>query len=253
MSNTPQEYVANTYNPRAQSYISSQVHAAGPDLEEIKNLLLNQHNASVLDLGCGGGHVSYNVAPLVKSVIACDISQKMLDAVQQTAKEKSLSNITTQNAPAESLPFADQQFDWVISRFSSHHWHNLAQGICEIQRVLKPTGTAIIIDTIAPLDKTTDSFLQTIELLRDHSHVRNYNLAEYTNLFSIYGLKLINITQRDLDLEFNSWISRTKPSENCTQAIIELQIIAPTHVKKGLKFKKDYSFSLPTATFILSR
>ncbi|EUK18527.1 class I SAM-dependent methyltransferase [Commensalibacter papalotli (ex Servin-Garciduenas et al. 2014)] len=253
MANTPQEYVANTYNPRAHSYVSSQVHASGPDLEQIKHLLSNQQNASVLDLGCGGGHVSYNVASLVKSVIACDVSQKMLDAVQQTAKEKSLFNITTQNAPAESLPFADQQFDWVISRFSSHHWHNLAQGIYEIQRVLKPTGTVVIIDTISSLDKTTDSFLQTIELLRDHSHVRNYNLSEYTNLFSIYGLKLTNITQRDLDLEFDSWIARTKPSEICIQAIIELQTKAPAHVKVDLKFKEDHSFSLPTATFILRK
>lgn len=253
MSDTPQDYVATTYNPRAQNYVSSQVHAFGPDLEQIKQLLSNQSKATVLDLGCGGGHVSYCAAPLVKEIIACDISQKMLDAVQQTATEKSLYNIITQKSSAESLPFLDQQFDWVISRFSSHHWHDLAQGINEIKRVLKADGTAIIIDTIAPLDKTTDSFLQTIELLRDHSHVRNYNLAEYSNLFSIYGLNLTSITQRYLDLEFNSWINRTKPSETCIQAIIELQKIAPTHVKTGLKFKDDHNFSLPTATFILNK
>lgn len=253
MSNTPQDYVATSYNPRAQNYVSSQVHASGPDLEQVKHLLANQSAATLLDLGCGGGHVSYHAAPLVKEVTACDISQKMLDAVQQTAIEKSLHNIKTQKASAESLPFSDQQFDWVISRFSSHHWHDLAQGISEIKRVLKADGTAVIIDTIAPLDKATDSFLQTIELLRDHSHVRNYNVAEYTSLFSIYDLTLASITQRDLDLEFDSWVNRTKPSETCIQAIIELQEIAPAHIKAGLKFKKDHSFSLPTATFILNK
>lgn len=253
MPNTPQDYVANTYNPRAQNYVDSQVHASGPDLEQIKLLLSNQSAATLLDLGCGGGHVSYHTAPLVKEVTACDVSQKMLDAVQQTAQERSLHNIVTQKASAESLPFSDQQFDWVITRFSSHHWHDLAQGISEIKRVLKNHGTAVIIDTIAPLDKATDSFLQTIELLRDHSHVRNYNVAEYTNLFSIYDLSLSSITQRDLNLEFDSWINRTTPSETCVQAIMELQKAAPAHVKSGLKFKTDHSFSLPTATFILNK
>lgn len=253
MSNKPQDYVAQTYNPRADKYVSSQVHASGPDLEHVKSLLGGQSSASLLDLGCGGGHVSYTAAPLVKNVIACDISPTMLEAVQKTAQEKSLQNITTQKAPAEVLPFLDEQFDWVISRFSSHHWHDLAQGIKEIHRILKPTGTAVLIDTIAPLDKATDSFLQTIELLRDHSHVRNYNLAEYTALFSIYGLKLTSITQRDLELEFTSWVNRTKPAEVSIQAIIELQQTAPNHVKENLKLQNDYSFSLPTATFILSK
>ncbi|MDI2113406.1 class I SAM-dependent methyltransferase [Commensalibacter nepenthis] len=251
MMNIPQDYVAQSYNPRAKQYVTSQVHAFGPDLEQIKELLKNENKASLLDLGCGGGHVSYCAAPLVKEVVACDISQTMLDAVLQTAQEKALNNITTQKAPAEQLPFKDHQFDWVISRFSSHHWHNLAQGIAEIKRVLHPNGTVIIIDTIAPLDKTADSFLQTIELLRDHSHVRNYNIAEYTQLFAIHGFTLHSITQRELDLEFNGWINRTKPSMNCVQAIIELQRVAPAHVKSILKFKENHNFSLPTATFIV--
>ncbi|CAI3931421.1 Ubiquinone/menaquinone biosynthesis C-methylase UbiE/MenG (UbiE) (PDB:4OBW) [Commensalibacter communis] len=253
MINKPQEYVAQSYDPRAKDYVSSQVHAFGPDLEQIKALLSTHSSASLLDLGCGGGHVSYCAAPLVKEVVACDISQTMLDAVLQTAKEKSLNNIITQRAQAEQLPFENHQFDWVISRFSSHHWHNLAQGVAEIKRVLKPNGTAIIIDTIAPLDKTADSFLQAIELLRDHSHVRNYNLAEYTQIFSIHELTINSITQRELNLEFHSWVNRTKPSAHCIQAIMELQQIAPAHVKDILKFQEDHGFSLPTATFILNR
>lgn len=41
--------------------------------------------ARVLDLGCGGGHVSYRAAPHVAEVVACDVTRSMLDAVVRTA------------------------------------------------------------------------------------------------------------------------------------------------------------------------
>ncbi|MBD0126406.1 class I SAM-dependent methyltransferase, partial [Acinetobacter baumannii] len=36
-------------------------------------------NAVVLDLGCGGGHVAYNVARHADLVFAYDLSHEMLD------------------------------------------------------------------------------------------------------------------------------------------------------------------------------
>ncbi|MDI2089928.1 class I SAM-dependent methyltransferase [Commensalibacter oyaizuii] len=251
MSQKPQDYVANTYAPRAADYVNSQVHANGPDLLYIRNLLQNEKQAFTLDLGCGGGHVSYTIAPLVKQVVACDITQSMLDSVQQTAKDRDLSNIETQCAPAECLPFDQHTFDWVISRFSAHHWHDLASGLKEIKRILKPKGKAILIDTLAPLDKTADTHLQTIELLRDPSHVRNYNLAEWVNLFSTFSLNLLSVTQHRLRLEFQSWTNRTKTPDLFKNTILILQKNAPLDVKSTLNFEQDGSFTLPTAVFVI--
>ncbi|WP_435889727.1 class I SAM-dependent methyltransferase [Escherichia coli] len=41
---------------------------------------------------------------------------------------------------AESLPFADNAFDIVISRYSAHHWHDVGAALREVNRILKPGG-----------------------------------------------------------------------------------------------------------------
>ena len=42
------------------------------------------------DLGCGGGHVSYNVAPHADLVFAYDLSHEMLHTVSKTASQRKL-------------------------------------------------------------------------------------------------------------------------------------------------------------------
>ena len=106
----------------------------------------------VLDLGCGGGHVSYRAAPLVAQVVACDITQSMLDEVARTAAERGLTNVIVRQAAAEKLPFESGSFDVVLCRFTAHHWQAMEAGLREARRVLKNSGRAVFVDTIAPAD-----------------------------------------------------------------------------------------------------
>ena len=116
--------------------------------------------ARVLDLGCGGGHVSYHVAPHVHEVVAYDLSPEMLDVVARAAVERGLGNIATRQGVAELLPFADASFDFVLSRFSAHHWRDFDAGLREAARVLKPGGTAAFVDCISPGPPLLDTFFQ---------------------------------------------------------------------------------------------
>ena len=73
----------------------------------------------MLDLGCGGGHVSYRVAPHVREVVAYDLSAEMLAAVRATAAERGLANIVDPSrARPKRLPFPDASFDLVLSRYT---------------------------------------------------------------------------------------------------------------------------------------
>jgi 2-polyprenyl-3-methyl-5-hydroxy-6-metoxy-1,4-benzoquinol methylase len=51
------------FGPQAQSYVTSAVHASGPDLDRIDAIAREHACGRALDLGCGGGHVSYRIAP----------------------------------------------------------------------------------------------------------------------------------------------------------------------------------------------
>src|SRR5262249_16765168 len=125
------------FGPRAKAYVESAVHSQGADLDAIGTLARKLRPGLALDLGAGGGHVSYALPPHAQRVLATDSSPEMLAAVAETARGKGLTNIETVEAPAERLPFDDGTFDFVASRFSAHHWLDFDAGLRESRRTLK--------------------------------------------------------------------------------------------------------------------
>lgn len=250
MSTSQHEFAAEHYAARAQDYVTSVNHSTGEDLDQIEAALRGQATARVLDLGCGGGHVSYRAAPHVAEVVACDLTQTMLDAVAKTAAERGLANIAVRLAAAERLPFADAHFDAVLCRFTAHHWQNMEAGLREARRVLKPTGFAMFIDTTAPADRVLDTHLQAVELLRDASHVRNYTIAEWVAALARSGFAIESFTPRKLRMDFPVWTSRTRTSDDHAKVIRSLQSGAPAIVQKYFAISEDGGFDIDTATIV---
>jgi len=131
------------FGATAALYVQSPVHSGGPDLEQIRDIVARRPDANVLDLGCGGGHVSYFVAPVARAVTACDPAAEMVSAVSAEAARRGLANVTTEHAPAEKLPFDDASFDVVVARHTTHHWPDVRRGIREAARVVKPGGVVV--------------------------------------------------------------------------------------------------------------
>lgn len=245
---TQQDFAAAHYAPRAGDYVTSAVHAAGPDLDQMERLLRDLKPARVLDLGCGGGHVSYRAALHAKEVVACDPTKAMLEMVAAEAAKRGLGNIETLAAAAEQLPFADASFDAVLCRFTAHHWADLGAGLREACRVLKPGGAAVFIDSIAPEDAVLDSHLQAIELLRDPSHVRNYRVSEWQARLGEAGFKLRNLVVRRVPILFEGWVARTRMPP-ATEAVLRSLIqAAPAGVRKHLAVAANCDWELESMT-----
>jgi ubiquinone/menaquinone biosynthesis C-methylase UbiE len=238
------DHVDAQFGPRAAAYVTSAVHAAGEDLDRIEALAAARSGGVALDLGCGGGHVAYRLAPVMASVVACDLSQAMLDAVAATAAARGLSNISTRQVRAERLPFEAASFDLAASRFSAHHWGDLAAGLSEVRRVLKADGRAVFVDAIAPERAAADTHLQAIELLRDTSHVRDYSAAEWTQGLSRAGLAVESVTRSRIRMEFKSWIERMGTPQGAADAILALQSGASAETRAALSIEPDGSFML---------
>ncbi len=251
MTSTEQhDFVAAQYGPRAKDYVGSATHSSGADLDQLEALLRERPCGRVLDLGCGGGHVSYRAAPFAAEVVACDLTPAMLLAVNHEARERGLLNIQTRQAAAEALPFDDAAFDAVLCRFSAHHWQDLEAGLREARRVLRPRGIAVFIDTVSPASALLDTHLQAIELLRDASHVRNYSVAEWVAALSRSGLAVTGLICRRLALDFASWTGRTQTCAPLVQAIRQVQEMAPACVRDHFAVAADGSFTLDTMTII---
>ncbi|MGQ9365390.1 class I SAM-dependent methyltransferase [Azospirillum sp. ST 5-10] len=249
MSESHHRYVADRYGSRAGAYVASAVHAAGEDLDRIEDVVRGASTARVLDLGCGGGHVSYRVAPHVAEVVAVDVTAAMLDAVRATAAERGLGNVQVRQGAAESLPFEAGRFDVVVSRYSAHHWRDVDAGLRETRRVLAPGGRAVLVDVVAPDAPLLDTHFQAIELLRDPSHVRNYSPAEWMGALARAGFTVTAVARRRLRMEFASWVARTATPEVHAAAIRSLQDGAPAEVRRHFAIEDDGSFLLDAVTW----
>ncbi|WP_430911104.1 class I SAM-dependent methyltransferase [Methylobacterium sp. sgz302541] len=240
--------IAGQFGPQARAYVESAVHAGGDDLARIAALAKARPGARVLDLGCGGGHVAFAAAPHARDVTAYDLSDDMLAAVAQEAERRGLANIATRQGAAERLPFADADFDMVVTRFSAHHWRDVPAALGEVRRVLAPEGLAVFVDLVAPEDPLLDTHLQAVELLRDPSHVRDYALSQWLAMLAAAGLAAGTVTRRRLRLDFASWIARMRTPDIHAAAIRSLQEGAADPIRRHFAIEPDGTFSADTAT-----
>ncbi|KAA9001875.1 class I SAM-dependent methyltransferase [Affinibrenneria salicis] len=248
-----QQSVERQFGDQASAYLSSAVHAQGNDLKKLAALLQGQSGARLLDLGCGAGHASFTAAPHVGDVVAYDLSAQMLQVVAQAARDKGIGNISTTQGVAESLPFDDQHFDVVISRYSAHHWHDVGQSLHEVKRVLKPGGLVIFMDVVSPGHPLLDVHLQTVEILRDTSHVRDYAPGEWLTRFTEAGLVIREVTSDRLHLEFSSWVSRMRTPEPLVAAIRMIQQQASDDVIRHYEIQPDGSFTSDIMMIVATR
>jgi SAM-dependent methyltransferase len=246
MANTLETLAEVQFGPRAQAYVTSVVHASGPDLDWIEAHLRGRGGAAFLDVGCGGGHVAYRAAPHVGAVTACDPSADMVRVVGATAAERGIANLRAVRGPAERLPFDDSTFDIAATRYSAHHWADLDAGLREVARTLKPDGLFLVADSASPAKPLLDTHLQAIEVLRDPSHVRNYAAAEWVAALGRAGLAVGEMRAASVRIAFTLWAERMQTPEIALAAIRRLQTQAPDEVQRHFSIEPDGSFLLDT-------
>jgi len=246
--------VEQQFGAQAQAYLGSAVHAQGADLQQLAALAAAQARGRphILDLGCGAGHASFAVAPHAAAVIAYDLSADMLGVVADAARARGLDSIHTRQGPAERLPFADADFDLVISRYSAHHWSDPAAALAEAARVLRPDGILCFIDVVGPEGPHAallDTHLQALELLRDVSHVRDYAPHEWLAMLQAAGLAAEESRRWRIDIEFVSWLARMRTPMALEAALRQLLAGAPDEVRRHYAVTPMLDFQLEAAMF----
>lgn len=243
MTQQHEAVVDRQFGSQAGAYLKSAVHAQGVEFERLRALVAGQAQARVLDLGCGAGHVTFHVAPEVGEVVAYDLSADMLAVVKAAAAERGLGNVVLQQGVAERLPFADASFDAVMSRYSAHHWSDLGLALREARRVLKPGGVFALVDVASPGKPLLDTHLQSVEVLRDTSHVRDYSVGEWLGQLAEAGLRIDGHVLQRLRLEFGSWVERMRTPDALRVAIRQLQAAVGAEVREYFEIEEDGSFS----------
>jgi 2-polyprenyl-3-methyl-5-hydroxy-6-metoxy-1,4-benzoquinol methylase len=103
-------------------------------------LSLNNPNAKVLDVGCGNGNNSRQLASLGFDVLGIDISDKTIETARSL---NTYDNLRFENVSAEDLDINDK-FDAIICCEVVEHLHEPEPVIKSLKNLLRPDGVLIV-------------------------------------------------------------------------------------------------------------
>ncbi|MBX3118695.1 MAG: class I SAM-dependent methyltransferase [Fimbriimonadaceae bacterium] len=191
----------------AGQYLTSSVHGNKSALDDMVNAV-RPKGGIVVDVGCGAGHTAFAFAHKVGTVIATDITPEMLEVTALAAIDRGYTNIRTEHAWAEELPFEKSSVDGVTCRLAAHHFRSIQAFVIESYRILKPGGWLAIVDNFGIDDPQADLALQNIEKTRDPSHGRSLKIGEWNMMIQRAGFSLRSSTPTWKPIPFDSWVQR---------------------------------------------
>src|SRR3954449_2787987 len=102
----------------------------------------------VLEIGCGTGNVTTRAKRVAPGADVVGTDPDPLALARAQRKSRGLSGIRFERAYAQELPFADGEFDRVLSSMMLHHLDEdvKAGSLAEVHRVLRPGGRLHIVD-----------------------------------------------------------------------------------------------------------
>ncbi|HSP74368.1 MAG TPA: class I SAM-dependent methyltransferase [Gaiellaceae bacterium] len=191
--------VRKRFGETAELVAAQQDRRAAETEAELRRLLTLTGEERALDVGTGAGAFAIALAPLVREVVGVDIVPELLEQGRRRAP----ANVQFVEGEATALPFGPGEFDLVCSARTFHHIARPELVLAEMNRVLRPGGTMLVVDQLAPVDSLAAIELNRFERARDPSTTRVFADVDLRGLFDSYALVLrhaeVHREPRDLE------------------------------------------------------
>ena len=135
-------------NPKAEMFNRKASDPKNKPDEILKALGLQQRQ-KVADVGSGGGYFALRFAEIVEAegrVFAVDTNPKFLEFIQDSAKEKVLTNVETVLTEEDKPILPEKSVDLVFMRNVCHHLSNRVEYFRQLKNTLKTSGRVAIIE-----------------------------------------------------------------------------------------------------------
>lgn len=229
--------VRDQFGRTAAAYAASALHARGTDLARLVELLALRGDEQILDVGTATGHTALYLAPHAGHVTGIDMTPAMLEMARGLAAERGSANVTFVEGDAEQLPWGDGTFDVVTCRVCAHHFPDVARAVREMARVLRPGGRVAIVDNYAPATEELDRFINTLETVRDASHVREYTLLEWHSFFRQARLAVVAEDLGEMEIDVADWVARAQTSPAAIARVHALLHGAPPEARDAFSIE----------------
>ncbi len=223
----------------AANFAAQPIHAEAESMAQTIAACDVAQGTRVLDVACGPGIVSCSLAAQGADVTGLDLTPAMIDQARQLASRRGLS-AAFECGNAADLPFQDNQFDRVITRYSFHHMQNPQNCLGEMVRVCRPGGRVIVID--ATPEPASQQGYDRAEKLRDPSHTSALTRTQLLSLGAQAGLTTISTQSYRLESRLEDQVAQT--DRPALQALFAEDIANGTnclgmdafHAEDGIRF-----------------
>jgi len=146
--------------------------------------------ATILDVGCGGGRTIRTLAGMGKMVYGIDFSATSVAAATRANEDLiAAGRVDVRQAGVSQLPFADACFDLVTAVETHYYWPDPVHDFQEVYRVLRPGGTLLVIAETYRNQTLAGLLILPMLLLR----ARYLTLDEHRAMFHAAGFTDIEI------------------------------------------------------------
>jgi ubiquinone/menaquinone biosynthesis C-methylase UbiE len=121
-------------------------------LRDMRGELLAEARGATLEIGAGTGHNLEHYPETVTRLVLAEPDPHMARRLRPHAAEVVGDAVEVVDAPAESLPFADESFDTAISTLVLCTVSDPGRAISELRRVLRPGGRLLLIEHVRSPD-----------------------------------------------------------------------------------------------------
>ncbi len=217
--------VRSEFARQARQMAAAPAFHAEPVLRRFQQAVGQSPHDRVLDLACGPGILAEALAPQVCQINGIDATPEMIRLARERFEQAGLFNGRFAVAGAERLPFQDTSFEQVVTRLSFHHFQDVPVALQEIRRVLRPNGRLTVADIISAEDADRSALHNSLEQLRDPTHVHFFSPAQLLSLIGAAGFSVVHQDTWEQLRSFDEWAAivadplRTQPLEQVMRAL----------------------------------
>ncbi|MDN5867318.1 MAG: methyltransferase domain-containing protein [Candidatus Nitrosocosmicus sp.] len=202
--------IISQFTKQALPFSQMSQHSNHYGLELMFELSNPQVDDKVLDVACGPGIIACEFAKKVYHVTGIDITPAMIEEAKNLQRERKIDNIDWKLGDVTKLPFEDDYFSMVVTRYSFHHLIEPRQVLEEMERVCKPNGKILIIDVTPDKDKV--EAYNHVEKLRDSSHTGALTFDELKGLMDEARLTSLKSKHHELEMRLESILKSSFPN-----------------------------------------
>ena len=178
-------------------------------VNEVLSLIKFRRSLNVLDVGCGNGWLSYELATALKGngrVVGIDVNETAVNQAQQGLSTFKYNNVEFHILNVTEIPYRDQ-FDYIICVNSFHHLNYKEKALNKIKSALSPFGEVILVEYngdstfMKILDASSKDHKGSIHFLKPRELLCALNSA---------GLKESSVTLKRMYWIFSTMVGHAK-------------------------------------------